>query len=173
MQHGSQPASVQLPHCLTRSIIAWCPSFSAPQPVCSPCEPVLITSAYAQAGTHVAARLAWVGSTRKQLTKQGCAGQARLRWQEGVYDAFVEAMVAAVKKLKMGGGMDSSTTLGPLISTGAVERVGPWQPCSVCRLDPSAWVLAALEPPGRTLHCTIFPSLSKAGCCCWRGVPDH
>ena len=48
-----------------------------------------------------------------------------------MYDAFVEAMVAAVKKLKMGGGMDSSTTLGPLISIGAVERVGPWQPCSV------------------------------------------
>ena len=33
--------------------------------------------------------------------------------------------MAAMKKLKMGGGMDSNSTLGPLISPAAVDRVSP------------------------------------------------
>lgn len=72
-----------------------------------------------------------------------CKLLSRLPGQEGVYDAFVEAMVAAVKKLKMGGGMDTSTTLGPLISPGAVDRVSA-APCQAC------WsLLAVASPDGR------------------------
>ena len=139
MQHDFQAASVQLPHWLACPMIAGRPSLSAPQPTCSPAgphHPCIRSCRHACGGTPS-------GTMRKRLS--------RLRWQEGVYDAFVEAMVAAVKKLKMGGGMDSTTTLGPLISTGAVERVGPWQPGSICHPGLPAWSSAALEPPGRIL----------------------
>ena len=51
------------------------------------------------------------------------ATQARPLMQEEVYDQFVDAMVAAVRKLKLGGGLDSNTTLGPLISEAAVQHV--------------------------------------------------
>ena len=45
--------------------------------------------------------------------------------QEGIFDEFSEAVVEKVNKLKLGGGMDPNTTLGPLISQAAVERVCP------------------------------------------------
>ena len=43
--------------------------------------------------------------------------------QEGIFDEFSKAVVEKVNKLKLGGGMDPNTTLGPLISQAAVERV--------------------------------------------------
>ena len=43
--------------------------------------------------------------------------------QEGIFDEFSKAVVEKVNKFKMGGGMDPNTTLGPLISQAAVERV--------------------------------------------------
>lgn len=45
--------------------------------------------------------------------------------QDGVYDAFTEAVTEKVRKLKQGPGLDPSTTLGPLINDAAVERVSP------------------------------------------------
>ena len=47
--------------------------------------------------------------------------------QEGIFDEFSRAVVEKVNKFKMGGGMDPNTTLGPLISQGAVDRVCPPQ----------------------------------------------
>lgn len=43
--------------------------------------------------------------------------------QEGIFDEFSKAVVEKVNKFKLGGGMDPNTTLGPLISQAAVERV--------------------------------------------------
>ena len=43
--------------------------------------------------------------------------------QEGIYQDFEEAVADNVRKLKLGGGMDPSTTLGPLIAPGALDRV--------------------------------------------------
>ena len=43
--------------------------------------------------------------------------------QEGVFDEFSKALVEKVNKLKLGGGLDPNTTLGPLISKAAIERV--------------------------------------------------
>ena len=43
--------------------------------------------------------------------------------QEGIYDAFTEAVTKKVGEFKQGGGLDPSTTLGPLINHPAVERV--------------------------------------------------
>ena len=43
--------------------------------------------------------------------------------QEGIYDSFVDAVTKKVGEFKQGGGLDPSTTLGPLIGHSAVERV--------------------------------------------------
>ena len=43
--------------------------------------------------------------------------------QEGIYDDFVDAVTKKVGEFKQGGGLDPSTTLGPLIGHKAVEHV--------------------------------------------------
>lgn len=48
--------------------------------------------------------------------------------QEGIYDAFEEAVTKKVGEFKQGGGLDPATTLGPLIGHSAVDRVCPGTP---------------------------------------------
>jgi Aldehyde dehydrogenase family len=43
--------------------------------------------------------------------------------QDAVYEEFAEAVTSLVRKVRLGGGMEAATTLGPLISQAAVERV--------------------------------------------------
>ena len=43
--------------------------------------------------------------------------------QEGVYDAFTRAVTKLVAGYQLGNGLEDSTTLGPLISDKAVQRV--------------------------------------------------
>ncbi|MDX1370789.1 aldehyde dehydrogenase family protein, partial [Pseudomonas sp.] len=43
--------------------------------------------------------------------------------QDGVYDAFVDKLIAAVAKLKIGNGLEHGTTTGPLIDAKAVAKV--------------------------------------------------
>ncbi|KAL3853205.1 hypothetical protein ACJMK2_016764 [Sinanodonta woodiana] len=58
-----------------------------------------------------------------------CSGQTcicanRILVQEGVYDAFVKKLSAAIdKELRIGDGMEEGTTQGPLINSKAVEKV--------------------------------------------------
>jgi succinate-semialdehyde dehydrogenase/glutarate-semialdehyde dehydrogenase len=54
---------------------------------------------------------------------QTCICANRVLVQEGVYDEFVAALTKKVNEFKLGDGLDSSTTLGPLISQAAVKRV--------------------------------------------------
>ncbi|SFQ15269.1 NADP-dependent succinate-semialdehyde dehydrogenase [Pseudomonas borbori] len=54
---------------------------------------------------------------------QTCVCANRLYIQDGVYDAFVEKLKAAVAKLKIGNGLEHGTTTGPLIDTKAVAKV--------------------------------------------------
>jgi succinate-semialdehyde dehydrogenase/glutarate-semialdehyde dehydrogenase len=43
--------------------------------------------------------------------------------QDGVYEAFTEKLVAAVKKLRVGDGLAGETEQGPLIDTAAIAKV--------------------------------------------------
>lgn len=52
-----------------------------------------------------------------------CLSSALFSLQEGIYDAFTEAVTKKVGEFKQGGGLDPSTTLGALINHPAVERV--------------------------------------------------
>ena len=54
---------------------------------------------------------------------QTCVCANRIYVQSGVYDAFAEKLMAAVKELKPGNGMDAGVTTGPLISEAAVAKV--------------------------------------------------
>ena len=53
---------------------------------------------------------------------QTCVCANRLYVQDSVYDAFAEKLVAAVKKLKVGNGLDAGVSQGPLIDAAAVKR---------------------------------------------------
>jgi len=54
---------------------------------------------------------------------QTCVCANRFLVQDGVYDAFAAALVAAVEGLKVGNGLDPSVTQGPLINEQGVEKV--------------------------------------------------
>ncbi|MGH2342370.1 NAD-dependent succinate-semialdehyde dehydrogenase [Segnochrobactraceae bacterium EtOH-i3] len=54
---------------------------------------------------------------------QTCVCTNRLYVQAGIYDAFVEAFSAAVRKLKVGPGLEPGVEQGPLISDKALEKV--------------------------------------------------
>ncbi len=54
---------------------------------------------------------------------QTCVCANRLYVQEGVYDAFAEKLAAAVKKLKVGDGLEEGVQQGPLINAEALAKV--------------------------------------------------
>lgn len=54
---------------------------------------------------------------------QTCVCTNRFYVQEKVYDAFVEKLLAATRKLNVGKGSEEGVTQGPLIDMGAVEKV--------------------------------------------------
>jgi len=54
---------------------------------------------------------------------QTCVCANRLYVQDGVYEAFVEKLKAAVARLKIGNGLDDGITTGPLIDAKAVAKV--------------------------------------------------
>ncbi|MGD0187378.1 MAG: NAD-dependent succinate-semialdehyde dehydrogenase [Roseiarcus sp.] len=54
---------------------------------------------------------------------QTCVCANRLLVQDGVYDTFAEKLTAAVRKLKVGNGVDDGVTTGPLINQAAVTKV--------------------------------------------------
>lgn len=54
---------------------------------------------------------------------QTCVCANRLYVQEGVYDRFAEKLQQAVEKLRLGDGLQSGVTIGPLIDDKAVAKV--------------------------------------------------
>lgn len=54
---------------------------------------------------------------------QTCVCANRIYVQSGVYDAFVEKLVAATEALKVGNGLEPGVEQGPMIDTDAVEKV--------------------------------------------------
>jgi succinate-semialdehyde dehydrogenase/glutarate-semialdehyde dehydrogenase len=56
-------------------------------------------------------------------TGQTCVCANRIFAQNGIYDAFVDKLAAAVAKLKVGDGFEDGVALGPLIDEDAVRKV--------------------------------------------------
>jgi succinate-semialdehyde dehydrogenase/glutarate-semialdehyde dehydrogenase len=55
-------------------------------------------------------------------TGQTCVCANRVYVQDGVYDAYAEKLLVAVKQLKVGNGLEPGVLQGPLIDEAAVER---------------------------------------------------
>jgi succinate-semialdehyde dehydrogenase/glutarate-semialdehyde dehydrogenase len=62
-------------------------------------------------------------ASKYRNTGQTCVCANRLLVQEGVYDAFVAKLVEAVRKLRIGDGLQGATEQGPLIDAKAVAKV--------------------------------------------------
>ena len=56
-------------------------------------------------------------------TGQRCTAGSRVIVHKKIYDAFLKKFVHAVKKLRLGNGMDKNTDVGPLVSAESVEKV--------------------------------------------------
>ncbi|MEL7049946.1 MAG: NAD-dependent succinate-semialdehyde dehydrogenase, partial [Pseudomonadota bacterium] len=54
---------------------------------------------------------------------QTCVCANRIYVQDGIYDAFVDALVSKVKRLTVGDGRDADVTMGPLINEAGVQKV--------------------------------------------------
>jgi succinate-semialdehyde dehydrogenase/glutarate-semialdehyde dehydrogenase len=54
---------------------------------------------------------------------QTCVCANRLLVQDGIHDAFVEKLAAAVSRLKVGNGLDAGVEQGPLVNLAALEKV--------------------------------------------------
>src|SRR5262245_33258156 len=52
-----------------------------------------------------------------------CVCANRILVQSGIYDRFAAALVAAVKKLKVGSGLQAGVAIGPLITSQAIAKV--------------------------------------------------
>ncbi|QAX81509.1 NADP-dependent succinate-semialdehyde dehydrogenase [Candidatus Pseudomonas adelgestsugas] len=62
-------------------------------------------------------------TSRYRNNGQTCIAANRLYIQNSVYDAFAEKLKVAVSKLKIGNGLEDSTTIGPLIDKNAIAKV--------------------------------------------------
>jgi len=62
-------------------------------------------------------------ASKYRNTGQTCVCANRLLVQKGVYEAFTEKLVAAVKKLRVGDGLAGETEQGPLIDAAAIKKV--------------------------------------------------
>ncbi len=56
-------------------------------------------------------------------TGQTCVCANRILVQDKIYDAFAKKLLASVKTLKIGNGMDDGVQQGPLINTAAIKKV--------------------------------------------------
>jgi betaine-aldehyde dehydrogenase len=54
---------------------------------------------------------------------QMCVAGSRLLVEQGIHDAFVEALVEKARRIKLGNGLEPETSMGPLISAAHRERV--------------------------------------------------
>ena len=80
--------------------------------------PVLV---FDDADIDVAAKM--LAGAKFRNAGQVCVSPTRFLVQEGVYERFVEAFVAASRKVKVGDGLAEGTTMGPLANARRVEAM--------------------------------------------------
>ena len=64
-----------------------------------------------------------VMASKFRNTGQTCVCANRIFVQDGVYDVFAKKLLAAMKELKVGNGLDADVTQGPLINEAALQKV--------------------------------------------------
>lgn len=74
----------------------------------------------------VAEAAANCGRNSMRLAGQSCISVQTVYAHQDIYDAFVEAMTATVRGMKLGDPQDPATDVGTLIDEGAARRVESW-----------------------------------------------
>ena len=54
---------------------------------------------------------------------QMCTAMSRILVEDDIYDRFIQEFTAKAKKIKLGGGLNYETQMGPLISQAQREKV--------------------------------------------------
>lgn len=72
---------------------------------------------------YAAERIAWGGFS---YAGQSCISVQRVYVHNDIYESFQDELVRKVKALKVGDPLDEATDVGPLIDSGAAERVEAW-----------------------------------------------
>jgi glyceraldehyde-3-phosphate dehydrogenase (NADP+) len=72
---------------------------------------------------HAVARIVAGGFS---FSGQSCISVQRVYVQRGIWDSFVEKLLARVESLEMGNPLDERTDIGPMIDGGAADRVMAW-----------------------------------------------
>jgi len=72
---------------------------------------------------NVEAAVAAVAGFKLRNAGQVCISPTRVLVQRGIYDRFSAALAAHVKKVRTGPGLESGTTMGPLVSARRVKAV--------------------------------------------------
>jgi glyceraldehyde-3-phosphate dehydrogenase (NADP+) len=104
---------------------------------------------------YAAERVVWGGFS---YSGQSCISVQRVYSHEKVYDEFVENLIPRVKALKVGDPLDEDTDVGPLIDSGAAERVEEWVHEAK---EGGAELLAGGERDGNLLQPTVMASLQE------------
>jgi acyl-CoA reductase-like NAD-dependent aldehyde dehydrogenase len=83
--------------------------------------PVIVT-----ADADIEATAAAMAANAFAFAGQSCISVQRIYVERAAYDAFVEALVPRVRELKVGDPADEETDVGPVIDSGAKERILEW-----------------------------------------------
>jgi acyl-CoA reductase-like NAD-dependent aldehyde dehydrogenase len=87
---------------------------------------------------------------------QDCCARSRILIQESVYDRFLDLLVAATGKVKVGDPSDEKTEMGPLISADHRAKVA-----SYVESVPRFFEGEALEKPGYWFPCTLVEATNE------------
>jgi len=105
--------------------------------------------------SYAAERVAWGGFG---YAGQTCISVQRVYVHSSLYDAFVADLVGRVEALQVGDPLDEQTDVGPLIDSGAAERVEEWLAEAV---DGGATVLTGGTHEGALWRPTVLADVDE------------
>src|SRR5581483_3731477 len=105
--------------------------------------------------SYAAERVAWGGFG---YAGQTCISVQRVYVHSSLYDAFVADLVGRVEALQVGDPLDEQTDVGPLIDSGAAERVEEWLAEAV---EGGATVLAGGTHEGALWRPTVLADVDE------------
>lgn len=89
---------------------------------------------------------------------QNCIGVQRIYVHDAIYDAFGDALVAAITALRVGDPMDAETDVGPMIGAAEAERVIAW---TLEAVSHGATLLAGGERAGTLVRPTLLANVPR------------
>lgn len=113
----------------------------------------------ANANMEDVADIAW--RVRLYNTGQVCTSSKRFIVMDSVYDTFVEKLVAAFSKVKPGDPLDSQTTLAPMNSKSAKEKLQAQVDEAIAHGAKVVYGNEAIDLPGQFFMPTILTEITK------------